>query len=77
IGSILLALGFLTRFSAIALFATMLVAIYFHLKVNGLEIRPLETASLYALIYFLFVVNGSGLFAVDTVLNRLLTNSEK
>ena len=55
----------------------MLVAIYFHLKIDGLEIRPLETASLYALIYSLFAVNGSGLFAVDTGLERLLSNSEK
>ena len=76
IGSILLALGFLTRFSASFLFTTMLVAIYFHLKIDGLEIRPLETASLYALIYSFFAVNGSGLFALDTGLDRLLTNSE-
>lgn len=76
VGAILLALGFLTRFSAIALFLTMLVAVYFHLKVDGWEIRPLETASLYGLIYLLFVVNGSGLFGVDAWLNRLLTRSE-
>ena len=77
IGAILLTLGFLTRFSAIALFSTMLVAIYFHLKVDGLNVRPLETASLYALIYGLFTVNGGGLFAMDAVLNRFLTNEEK
>ena len=76
IGAILLALGLLTRFSAIALFATMLVAIYFHLKVDGIAIRPLETASLYALIYLFFVVNGSGLFGLDNWLDRLLKNKE-
>lgn len=77
VGAILLALGFLTRFSAIALFSTMLVAIYFHIKVDGLAIRPLETASLYALIYCFFAINGGGLFAFDTWLNGLLTSNKK
>ena len=77
IGAILLILGFLTRFSAIALFATMLVAIYFHLKVDGIAIRPLETASLYALVYFLFAVNGGGLFAIDAGLSRFLEAEEQ
>ena len=72
IGAIFLALGFLTRPSAIALFSTMLVAIYFHLKVDGLVIRPLETASLYALLYFLFAINGSGIFSVDNWLAKSL-----
>lgn len=76
VGAIFLALGFLTRFSALSLVGTMLVAIYFHLKVDGLAIGPLETASLYALVYGLFAVNGSGLIAVDSWLNRLLTNSK-
>ena len=76
IGSIFLALGFLTRFSAIALLMTMLVAIYFHIKVDGFTIRPLETASLYALIFFLFAVNGSGLIAIDTWITKFFNRSQ-
>ena len=76
IGAILLALGLLTRLSAIALVNTMLVAIYFHLKVDGIAIRPLETASLYALIYLFFAVNGSGLFGLDNWLERSLTSKQ-
>ena len=72
IGAILLIFGFLTRFTASALFLTMLVAIYFHLKVDGIAIRPLETASLYALIYFLFAVIGGGSLSIDAGLSRLL-----
>ncbi|MEM8718497.1 MAG: DoxX family protein [Cyanobacteria bacterium P01_G01_bin.39] len=77
VGAILLALGFLTRLSAIALFLTMLVAIYFHIQVDGLSIRPLETAFLYALIYFLFTVNGGGLLSLDTLINQLLTRNKR
>ncbi len=77
VGAILLALGLLTRLSASALFTTMLVAIYFHLKVDGIAIRPLETASLYALLYLFFVVNGSGLFGLDNWLDRWLTIKER
>ncbi|MEM8832081.1 MAG: DoxX family protein [Cyanobacteria bacterium P01_G01_bin.19] len=73
IGAIFLALGFLTRPSAIALFSTMLIAIYFHIKVDGLVIRPSETASLYALLYFLFAINGSGTISVDNWLAKLLS----
>ncbi|MEM6612082.1 MAG: DoxX family protein [Cyanobacteria bacterium P01_C01_bin.72] len=75
IGAIFLALGFLTRPSAIALFSTMLVAIYFHIKVDGLIIRPLETASLYALLYFLFAINGSGAISVDSWLAKVFSKA--
>ena len=76
VGAILLALGLLTRFSALSLVVTMVVAIYFHLKVDGLNIAPLETASLYCLSYLLFAVNGGGLFSLDTLVNNLL-NKDK
>ena len=72
VGAILLALGLLTRLSALSLVTTMIVAIYFHLKVDGLNVVPLETASLYCLSYLLFAVNGGGLFSLDTVVNNLL-----
>ncbi len=77
VGAIFLALGLLTRLSAGSLVVTMLVAIYFHLKVDGIAIKPLETAALYGLIYLLFAINGSGLFALDTWLNGLLTKKEE
>lgn len=70
VASILLALGFLTRFSAISLFFTMLVAIYFHLKSTGLKIGEYETATLYALHYLIFAIGGGGNFAIDTLLAR-------
>ncbi|MEM9508434.1 MAG: DoxX family protein [Cyanobacteria bacterium P01_E01_bin.35] len=77
IGAILLALGFMTRLSAIALLTTMLVAIYFHIKVDGLVIRPLETASLYALLYCLFAFNGSGTISVDNWLAKFLSKQSQ
>jgi putative oxidoreductase len=65
IGALFLALGLLTRFSAAALLFTMLVAIYFHLKTDGFQVPPLETASLYASAYLLFLINGGGQFSLD------------
>lgn len=76
VASILLILGLFTRFSAIALFFTMLVAIYFHLKGEGWKVAPLETASLYALTYLLFAVKGSGQFAIDALLSQKLTETK-
>jgi putative oxidoreductase len=76
VGAILLALGFLTRLNAIALLFTMLVAIYFHLKGNGLQVTPLEMASLYALCFLFFLVNGGGKFSVDTGLLRWFVKTE-
>lgn len=70
VGAVLLSVGLLTRLSALSLFLTMLVAIYFHLKGDGLKIPPLETASLYALFYVLFVVNGAGIFSLDALLAK-------
>ena len=72
IGAGLLALGLLTRLSAIALVFTMFVAIYFHLTIDGIAITPLETASLYGLAYLLFAINGGGLFSLDTLIARRL-----
>ncbi|MGD1913412.1 MAG: DoxX family protein [Rivularia sp. (in: cyanobacteria)] len=70
VGAILLSVGLLTRLSALSLFLTMLVAIYFHLKGDGLQIPPLETASLYALFYLLFLLNGAGNFSLDALLAK-------
>ncbi len=73
--SILLMFGFLTRLSALSLLFTMLVAVYFHLKDAGLQVAPLETASLYALCYLLFTVGGGGNFSIDHLLSRDRPNS--
>jgi putative oxidoreductase len=68
IGSIFLIVGAFTRLSASALFFTMLIAIYFHLKKTGLQLPPVETASLYAVSFLSFVVNGGGKFSIDQLL---------
>jgi putative oxidoreductase len=77
VGSILLVLGLLTRVNAAALLVTMLVAIFFHLKGDGFKIPPLETASLYALCYLFFVINGGGVFSVDSLLLKPLQSTKQ
>jgi putative oxidoreductase len=77
VGAILLALGLLTRLNATALLFTMLVAIYFHLKVDGLQIRSFETASLYALSFLSFLVNGGGNYSVDGLIVKLLVQEDR
>ena len=72
IGSVLLALGLLTRLNAVALFATMGIAILFHLKADGLQVSPLETASLYASLYALFFVCGGGKWSLDELIAKKL-----
>ena len=68
ISSILLVVGLFTRANALALLGTMGVAIFFHLKGDGFHIRPMETASLYALIYIYFAVMGAGRFSADSAI---------
>lgn len=65
VGSVLLLLGLLVRPSAAALLGTMGVAIFFHLKANGLAAAPLETATLYAAIYTFLLTNGAGQWSID------------
>ena len=65
----------LPRPAALALFGTMLAAVYFHLASTGLQGFPLghvenysynfEEPALYALIFLLFFKTGSGPFSVD------------
>ncbi len=66
----LLMLGFLTRANALALLGTMAVAIFFHLKGDGLKVAPLETASLYATLYMFLLVNGPGTLSLDSILAK-------
>lgn len=71
VASIFLVMGLLTRLSALSLFFTMLVAVYFHLKDTGLQIPPLETASVYALCYLALAVGGGGNLSIDTLLAKV------
>jgi putative oxidoreductase len=73
----LLVLGLLTRVSAAGLLGTMLVAIFFHLKVDGLKVAPLETATLYATFYLFFLVNGGGKWSLDALLGKGLGGEAK
>ncbi|MCM1983137.1 DoxX family protein [Lyngbya confervoides] len=75
ISSTLLALGLLTRLNGLALLSTMLVAIFFHLKSDGFQVPPLETASLYALIFLFFTIYGAGRFSGDALLTRSPSDS--
>lgn len=75
VGSILLALGLFTRLNALTLLFTMLIAIVFHLKKDGLQIAPLEMASLYAMWFGFFLVNGGGVFSLDTAIASWLKKS--
>ena len=68
IGAVLLMLGLLTRPSALALLVTMTVAIFFHIKGDGLKLAPLETATLYAVFYGLFLINGAGRWSLDELI---------
>ncbi|NEO46451.1 MAG: DoxX family protein [Moorea sp. SIO4A3] len=76
VGSILLVLGIFTRLDAAVLLVTMLVAIYFHIKGNGLKIVPLETASLYGLLFLFFLTSGGGRFSLDALVAPLLVSKE-
>ncbi|MEM6252556.1 MAG: DoxX family protein [Cyanobacteria bacterium P01_D01_bin.156] len=66
----LIILGFLTRPNALALLATMGVAIFFHIKGNGLKVTPLETASLYGALYLFLLANGPGQWSLDALIAK-------
>lgn len=76
ISAVLLIFGLLTRLNALALLGTMAVAIFFHIKADGLQIPPLETASLYAGFYAFFLVNGPGKWSLDHWITNQLSNPE-
>lgn len=75
VSSILLAVGLFSRLNALILLFTMLIAVFFHLKKDGLHVPPLETASLYALWFSFFLPNGGGLFFLDTAIASWLGRS--
>ncbi|MDV3351181.1 DoxX family protein [Leptothoe sp. LEGE 181152] len=70
VSAVLIMLGLLSRPNALALLATMGVAIFFHIKGNGLKVTPLETASLYATFYTFFLVNGPGQWSLDELIAK-------
>ena len=73
-----LTLGLFTRLSSLSLLGTMSLAVLFHINQTGLEGFPLavvekhqyayETAALYCLLYFYFLVNGGGALSIDSLL---------
>lgn len=68
IGAPLLALGLFTRPAALGLFSTMCVAMYHHVLVAGFSIPYLELSMLYAACFLFFLVNGAGMFSVDSLI---------
>lgn len=70
VSSVFIMLGLLTRLNALALVLTMGVAIFFHLKGDGLQVTPLETASLYATLYAFLMVNGAGKWSLDRLISK-------
>ncbi|MGQ9838567.1 MAG: DoxX family protein [Cyanobacteriota bacterium] len=64
----MVALGLLTRVAGFALFSTMAVAMFHHIKVAGFSIPYLELSAIYAAIFLAFTVNGGGVFSLDQLL---------
>ncbi len=75
LGSVLLIIGALTRLSAASLLFTMFIALYFHFKKTGIQIPPIETASLYGLCFLTFLIGGGGAVSVDRLLIQVFKKS--
>ena len=68
IGGLLIALGFLTRFSALSLMITMAIAIFiWHL---GDPYSKIELAGAYFVASFVIFLMGSGTFSLDNLLKK-------
>lgn len=76
IGAVLLIFGLLTRFSAIALLFTMVMAVYFHLCEDGFVVSSFETAALYASLYLFCAINGGGLFSLDSLIAKQFSRAD-
>ena len=74
IGAPLVALGLLTRPAALGLVGAMTVAMYHHILVAGFSIPYLELSAIYASCFLFFLVNGGGLFSVDTFIGNWLSS---
>lgn len=87
LGGACLALGLLTRPSALALLTTMIGAVYFHLSSTGLQGFPLghvpnysydfEEPTLYALIFLLFWFNGAGPLSIDSIIYQNISQEDE
>lgn len=75
IGAPLVTIGLFTRPAALALFGTMTVAMYHHIKVAGLSLPYLELSAVYASVFLFFAVNGAGLFSCDALLANIFDAS--
>jgi len=68
VASVFLILGLFSRFSALALFVTMAVAVFIvHV---GDPFGILEKALLYLFIYLNIIVFGPGKFSIDAILSK-------
>lgn len=72
--SIFLMIGLTTRFSAIPLIITMLVAAFIAHASDGFGKQELPL--LYTVIYIVLLISGSGKIAVDSLVFRKLTLSK-
>ena len=70
-GSILLALGLLTRWASFSLLFTMLTAVFIVHFPDPFKDK--ELAILYALIFFFFTVRGGGKYSLDHFLKKKLS----
>ena len=70
----MVALGLLTRPAALGLVGAMTVAMYHHILVAGFSIPYLELSAIYASCFLFFLVNGGGLFSVDTFISNWLSS---
>ena len=70
LGSILVAIGFVTRLAALPIVFTMLVVLL--LAARGFEAADVQAACLYALPYSVLVLTGPGRWSID---HRLNSNS--
>ncbi|MCL6435283.1 MAG: DoxX family protein [Leptolyngbyaceae cyanobacterium HOT.MB2.61] len=75
IGAPLVAIGLLTRPAALGLLGTMLVAMYHHILVSGLNLPYLELSAIYAACFLLFTINGAGVFSTDALIANWLDAS--
>ncbi|HEY7545217.1 MAG TPA: DoxX family protein [Blastocatellia bacterium] len=60
-GSLLLVFGFFTRYGAMMMSATMIVAVYYHARNDG----RIELAALYLLVGLLFTFVSPGRYSID------------
>ena len=67
-GSILLALGLLSRWSAFSLFFTMMVVVFVHHWADPFKEK--ELAVLYGLVFLFFTVAGGGKYSLDHLINK-------